>query len=99
MNAQAMQALQRANSIRLARSQLKKEVKSGERTFRSLLDDPPECCAHMPVFDVLQWCPKVGYSRAKSLTRGVLSETLELRFLRGRTRDELLEHLSKGGVQ
>jgi hypothetical protein len=99
MSAQAMRALERANTVRLAKARLKRQVKNGERTFRSVLDELPECCANMTAFDVLQWCPQVGHERARKLTRGVVSETLPLRFVRGHIRDELLEQLQTRGVQ
>lgn len=93
MNPQAMRALQRANDVRLAKAELKKEVAKGERSFASVLDEPPDWCAKLPVFDVLQWCPRVGHKRAKRITRGVVTETLPLRHLGGHSRDELLERL------
>lgn len=93
-----MLALKRANDVRLAKAQVRNEIKNGERTFASLLDEVPECCAKLPVFELLQWCPRVGHSRAQKLTKGVLSETLPLRFLRGQTRLELSERLRDGGV-
>jgi hypothetical protein len=57
---QRMDALARANQIRVKRAQLKRDLKSGRRTIQSLLLDPPEYVETAKVFDMLLAVPKYG---------------------------------------
>ena len=57
---QRMDALARANQIRIQRAQLKRDLKSGRRSIHSLLLDPPEYVETAKVFDMLLAVPKYG---------------------------------------
>lgn len=86
-------ALERANAVRLARAQLKRDVAAGAIELDIVLGHPPDCCAKMAVFDVLQWRPGIGTSSARRLIRGLLSETLPLTAMSARTCDQLVRRL------
>ena len=57
---QRMDALARANQIRIQRAQLKRDLKAGRRSIHSLLLDPPEYVETAKVFDMLLAVPKYG---------------------------------------
>src|SRR2546430_17406832 len=57
---QRMDALARANQIRIKRAQLKRDLKAGRRTIHSLLLDPPDFVETAKVFDMLLAVPKYG---------------------------------------
>src|ERR1700686_2827336 len=57
---QRMDALARANQIRIERAQLKRDLKSGRRSIHSLLLDPPDYVETAKVFDMLLAVPKYG---------------------------------------
>src|SRR2546428_5936950 len=57
---QRMDALARANQIRIKRAQLKRDLKSGRLSIQSLLLDPPEYVETAKVFDMLLAVPKYG---------------------------------------
>ncbi len=57
---QRMEALKRANEIRTARAQLKRDLKAGRRSIHDLLLTPPEYVETAKVFDMLLAVPKYG---------------------------------------
>ncbi len=57
---QRLNALDRANSIRIARSQLKRDLKAGRASIPTLLIDPPAWLDTMKVFDLVLAQPKYG---------------------------------------
>ncbi|HXW59734.1 MAG TPA: integration host factor, actinobacterial type [Solirubrobacteraceae bacterium] len=57
---QRMDALARANEIRVKRAQLKRDLKAGRRSIHQLLLDPPEYVETAKVFDMLLAVPKYG---------------------------------------
>ncbi len=57
---QRMDALKRANGIRTARAQLKRDLKAGRTSIYELLDSPPEYVLTAKVFDMLLAVPKYG---------------------------------------
>ena len=57
---QRMEALKRANEIRTARAQLKRDLKAGRRSIHDLLLAPPEYVETAKVFDMLLAVPKYG---------------------------------------
>ena len=57
---QRMEALKRANEIRTARAQLKRDLKAGRRSIHDLLLGPPEYVETAKVFDMLLAVPKYG---------------------------------------
>jgi hypothetical protein len=57
---QRMDALARANQIRIKRAQLKRDLKSGRLSIHTLLLEPPEYVETAKVFDMLLAVPKYG---------------------------------------
>src|SRR5438477_6555495 len=55
---QRMEALKRANDIRVKRAQLKKDLKSGAVSIEEILREPPEFVSTAKVFDMLMAVPK-----------------------------------------
>lgn len=66
---QHMQALGRANDIRIRRSALKHEVSDGTRTASSVVLDPPEEALTMSIYDLLAAQNRWGRTRALRLLR------------------------------
>jgi hypothetical protein len=64
---QRMAALKRANEIRTARAQLKRDVKAGKVQARDVLLEPPEWAGSMKVFDLLIAVPKYGRVRVNKI--------------------------------
>lgn len=83
-------ALGKANSVRYARADYKREMKAGHQTSRDLLLDPPECALDVKIVDVLQWIPGIKRSRALKIMSGLIySEGMPLRRLSHATRRKL----------
>ncbi len=59
-----MEALQRANDIRVKRAQLKRDLKNGLADIEEILKNPPEYVATAKVFDMLMAVPKFGRVKA-----------------------------------
>ena len=60
-----MEALKRANDIRVRRAQLKKaDLKDGRAQIEGILLDPPEYVSTAKVFDMLMAVPKFGRVKA-----------------------------------
>ncbi len=84
-----MDALARANQIRIQRAQLKRDLKAGRLSIHSLLLNPPEYVETAKVFDMLLAVPKYGRVKvnkilahcriAPSKTIGGLSERQRVR--------------------
>lgn len=68
---QRMEALIRANEVRTARAELKRELARGERKLFPLLLDPPPCIANARLEEILEAVPTLG----KKKTRRVLART------------------------
>jgi hypothetical protein len=69
MTPQHLEALDRANEIRLARAQLKASIKAGEVTVPEALNLQPEMVATMKVADLLKAQERWGDKRTNSLMR------------------------------
>lgn len=66
---QPLDALANANRVRLARTQLKREVKAGTTTVAAVLrNDLPDWLEGMAVEEILKAQPGVGRVRANQLT-------------------------------
>src|SRR3970040_1097766 len=61
---QRMEALKRANDIRVRRAQLKKDLKLGRVQIEEILRHPPEYVLTAKVFDMLMAVPKFGRVKA-----------------------------------
>ena len=64
---QRMEALRRANDIRVRRAQLKKDLKDGLVGIDGILLDPPDYVSTAKVFDMLMAVPKFGRVKASRL--------------------------------
>lgn len=91
--AQRLEALEKANDIRSHRSQVKRDLAAGRKSFEQVLDDPK--CSTMKAWDALLAIPKIGRVKAnRALSRVRMSPSKTLGGLSTRQRYELLEHLS-----
>src|SRR3954453_17580036 len=66
-NEQRMRALRRANEIRTARAQLKRDLKRGKGKVEQLLRDPPEYVLSAKAFDMIVAVPKYGRVKANKI--------------------------------
>src|SRR5260370_23369688 len=91
---QRMDALQRANEIRMRRAQLKRDLKSGRRSIHELLSEPPEYLETAKVFDMLLAVPKYGRVKAnKILVNCRIAPSKTIGGLSERQRSELISLL------
>ena len=88
---QRMEALKRANDIRVKRAQLKKDLKNGKVQIDEILDDPPEYVSTAKVFDMLMAVPKFGRVKAaRFLNQCRISQSKTVGGLSDRQRAELI---------
>jgi hypothetical protein len=86
-----MEALARANDIRVRRAQLKKDLKDGQAQIESILLDPPEYVSTAKVFDMLMAVPKLGRVKAgRFLNQCRISQSKTVGGLSDRQRQELI---------
>jgi hypothetical protein len=91
---QRLEALERANDVRLYRAEMKREIKRGEVLVQEVLAEPGERVETMKVFDLLLAMPKVGRVKAnKVLARSRVSPSKTVGGLTERQRCELLSLL------
>jgi hypothetical protein len=89
---QRLDALERANRIRVSRAQLKRELKSGETSFDQVLLDPPGFVLTAKVYDMLLAVPRLGRVRAsKLLAQCRISHSKTIGGLSDRQRAELVD--------
>lgn len=88
---QRMEALKRANDIRVKRAQLKKDLKAGKVRVEEILGDPPEYVETAKVFDMLMAVPKFGRVKAaRFLNQCRISQSKTVGGLSERQRTELI---------
>src|SRR4051794_22840314 len=88
---QRMDALKRANDIRVRRAQLKKDLKLGRASIEEILNDPPEFVSTAKVFDMLMAVPKFGRVKAaRFLNTCRISQSKTVGGLSERQRAELV---------
>ena len=88
---QRMEALKRANDIRVKRAQLKKDLKSGSVSIEQILGEPPEFVSTAKVFDMLMAVPKFGRVKAaRLLNQCRISQSKTVGGLSDRQRHELI---------
>jgi hypothetical protein len=88
---QRMEALKRANDIRVRRAQLKKDLKEGRVSIEAILLDPPEFVSTAKVFDMLMAVPKFGRVKAaRLLNQCRISQSKTVGGLSERQRTELV---------
>ena len=86
-----MEALKRANDIRVRRAQLKKDLKDGRVQIEEILLDPPEWVETAKVFDMLMAVPKLGRVKAARLLNSCrISQSKTVGGLSERQRAELV---------
>ena len=88
---QRMKALNKANEIRTARAQLKRDLKAGKVKIQTLLLDPPEYVMSAKAFDMILAVPKYGRVKAnKILTQCRIAPSKTIGGLSERQRAELV---------
>jgi hypothetical protein len=88
---QRMEALKRANDIRVRRAQLKKDLKDGRAQIEDVLLDPPDWVETAKVFDMLMAVPKLGRVKAARLLNSCrISQSKTVGGLSERQRAELV---------
>jgi hypothetical protein len=88
---QRMEALKRANHIRVRRAQLKKDLKDGRAQIEEILLDPPDWVSTAKVFDMLMAVPKFGRVKAaRLLNQCRISQSKTVGGLSERQRAELV---------
>jgi hypothetical protein len=86
-----MEALKRANDIRVRRAQLKKDLKTGAANIDDVLQNPPDYVSTAKVFDILMAVPKFGRVKAaRFLNQCRISQSKTVGELSERQRAELI---------
>jgi len=86
-----MEALKRANDIRVKRAQLKKDLKAGRVRIEKILEAPPAFVETAKVFDMLMAVPKFGRVKAaRFLNQCRISQSKTVGGLSERQRTELV---------
>jgi len=89
---QRMDALQRANDVRVRRAKLKKDLKDGKVKIEQILGAPPEYVETAKVIDILMAVPKFGRVKAaRFLNTCRISQSKTVGGLSDRQRTELIE--------
>jgi len=89
---QRMEALQRANDVRVQRAKLKRDLKAGRVHIERILLSPPEFVSTAKVFDMLMAVPKFGRVKAaRLLNQCRISQSKTVGGLSERQRTELVE--------
>jgi hypothetical protein len=93
---QRMEALKRANDIRVRRARLKKDLKDGRVSIEQILSNPPEYVSTAKVFDMLMAVPKFGRVKAgRFLNTCRISQSKTVGGLSDRQRTELIGLFSR----
>src|ERR671935_149748 len=88
---QRMEALKRANDIRVKRAKLKKDLKDGRVRVETILRNPPDYVETAKVFDILMAVPKFGRVKAaRFLNQCRISQSKTVGGLSERQRNELI---------
>jgi hypothetical protein len=72
LESQCLQALERANAVRLARAELKRRVAAAEISVADVVLDAPWEAASMTIFDLLTSQRRWGTTRCRKFLQGVL---------------------------
>jgi len=89
---QRMDALRRANDVRVKRAQLKKDLKDGRVRIETILGGPPEYVETAKVIDILMAVPKFGRVKAaRFLSTCRISQSKTIGGLSDRQRAELID--------
>lgn len=91
-----MEALRRANDVRMRRAQLKRDLKEGQAEISTILREPPEWVLTAKVFDLLLAVPRCGRVKAtKYLQLCRISASKTVGGLSERQRTELVDLLER----
>jgi hypothetical protein len=91
-----MEALRRANEIRVRRAQLKKDLKAGSARIEEILSSPPAYVETAKVIDILMAVPKFGRVKAaRFLNQCRISQSKTVGGLSERQRTELVSLLRR----
>ena len=91
-----MEALKRANEIRVRRAQLKRDLKEGQARIEEILTGPPDFVETAKVFDILMSVPKFGRVKAaRLLNQCRISQSKTVGGLSERQRGELIALFSR----
>jgi hypothetical protein len=86
-----MDALKRANDVRVKRAKLKKDLKEGKVKVDQILGNPPEYVSTAKVIDILMAVPKFGRVKAaRFLNTCKISQSKTVGGLSDRQRTELI---------
>ena len=86
-----MDALKRANDVRVRRAKLKKDLKEGKVKIEQILGNPPEYVSTVKVIDILMAVPKFGRVKAtRFLNTCKISPSKTVGGLSDRQRGELI---------
>ena len=97
---QHMRALARANEVRLARAELKRQVMEGETTAAAVILASPSEAENMAVAELLMSQHRWGHTRARRFLSGIpISETKTIGSMTDRQRKALAELLEAGSPQ
>src|SRR6266478_2884744 len=89
---QRMDALQRANDVRVRRAKLKKDLKDGRVRIQTILGAPPEFVETAKVIAILMAVPKFGRVKAaRFLNTCRISQSKTVGGLSERQRTELID--------
>jgi hypothetical protein len=87
-----MEALNRANEVRVQRAELKRRLKDGTASIHAILEDPPDYVLTAKVYDMLVAVPKFGRVKAsRFLNQCRISQSKTVGGLSDRQRAELVE--------
>lgn len=97
---QHMEALQRANEVRLERAAIKKQLKAGELSLEELLDDTPACLDNVEIGDLIAWMHRYGPQRVNRVLmdpvtgRPIIGRHIPLWRIGAATRERLIERVA-----
>ena len=96
---QRMDALKRANDVRVRRARLKKDLKDGRVRIETILGNPPEYVSTAKVIDILMAVPKFGRVKAaRFLNTCRISQSKTVGGLSDRQRAELAAACAEADV-
>lgn len=94
---QRMEALSRANEIRVARAQLKRDLKQRRVRIEQVIANPPDYVLTAKVYDMLVAVPRLGRVKVgRLLTQCRISQSKTVGGLSERQRTELLDMFRAG---
>lgn len=90
---QRMSALKHANEIRVARAELKRNIRAGSLSILDVLEDPAADVAGMKILSVLVAVPKLGEVKARRILQLLqISERKTLGGISDRQRSVLADY-------